>query len=677
MRWQSIKFKVLIVLIPLVMFFLGVLSFSGYYFSKQSLQKSINETAMSVGTDYANLVQDDIKVLVAQLVGIADQPVVKSGVNQQEIIQILETQKKQKGNFDALIYIAAANGRGVTSEATSASYADRDYFKNCLSQKQVTISKPLISKSTGKLSVMIAVPVESNGQLTGVMVGTVSLERLTAMIKDLKFLDTGYGQISDSDGTIIAHPKRPELVGKLNLKDKNINKDLQLGKSELDDRLIQLVKTAQSGQQVKGKYVFADGTSCVAVMTPIQLPDGQHWVMTVAAPEDEAVRETSHLGWMMLMISVICLVLAGLSILFLAKKFVAPIQTLSQESLLLAEGDLRDREINIHSKDELGELALGFRNMRKNLKELIVKVSHQSESLAASSEELTAHADQSSQAVSQVSNTITNVASGAHEQLEVTSEASQIMKRMSNQIQNVSETSHEVADHSGQAAVRANEGSKSIQKAIEQMRQIEKTVGESARVVADLGESSKAIGQIIETIAGIAGQTNLLALNAAIEAARAGEQGKGFAVVAEEVRKLAEQSQQAAEQITGLISKIQQETELAVTAMDDGTREVKVGTEVIEVAGDAFHEIVELVEKISIQVQENSAAIQQMATASGKVESTVNQIDQLSKKAADETQIVSASTEEQSAVMEEIASSSQSLANLAAELQEAIHKFKV
>ena len=196
-------------------------------------------------------------------------------------------------------------------------------------------------------------------------------------------------------------------------------------------------------------------------------------------------------------------------------------------------------------------------------------------------------------------------------------------------------------------------------------------------MVAELGDRSKAIGQIVATISGIAGQTNLLALNAAIEAARAGEQGRGFAVVAEEVRKLAEQSQEATKQISALIGAIQSDTEQAVTAMDNGTREVKLGTEVVNAAGQAFQEIVGLVGQVSDQIKEVSATIEQMAIGSQQIVGSVNQIDLLAKEAAAQAQTVSAATEEQSASMEEIASSSQSLAQLAMELRDAVGKFHV
>ncbi|WP_371375565.1 methyl-accepting chemotaxis protein [Sporomusa aerivorans] len=181
----------------------------------------------------------------------------------------------------------------------------------------------------------------------------------------------------------------------------------------------------------------------------------------------------------------------------------------------------------------------------------------------------------------------------------------------------------------------------------------------------------------MDTISGIAGQTNLLALNAAIEAARAGEQGKGFAVVAEEVRKLAEQSQEAAKHIASLIKEIQLDTGKAVTAMNDGTQEVKKGTGVVTSAGQSFDNIANLVTAVSRQIEEVSTAMQQLAAGSQQVVAQVQAIGAVSKEALGHTQTVSAATEEQSASMEEIAASSQSLAKMAEELQHAIAQFRI
>jgi len=334
-------------------------------------------------------------------------------------------------------------------------------------------------------------------------------------------------------------------------------------------------------------------------------------------------------------------------------------------------------QILISRRDEFGGMGQSLSSLRSGMRELIGQMVKQSEQLASSSEQMTASAEQSAQVSGQVATSITDVASSAEQQLTVVHETSVVVEQISAKIQEVAATTNEVADQSAQAVDKANEGNTSVSKAVHQMSQIEQTVNNSAHVVAELGERSKQIGQIVDTISGIAGQTNLLALNAAIEAARAGEQGRGFAVVAEEVRKLAEQSQEAAKQIATLIEGIQGDTDKAVAAMNDGTREVKLGAEVVNVAGQAFQEIVALVQQVSSRIKENSTAIEQMAIGSQQIVSAVNRIDHLRKKTADEAQTVSAATEEQSASMEEIAASSQNLAQLAIDLQAVVSKFSI
>lgn len=342
-----------------------------------------------------------------------------------------------------------------------------------------------------------------------------------------------------------------------------------------------------------------------------------------------------------------------------------------------ASGDFRDKPRKLVRKDEIGQLADALSEMQGSLRGLMKNVNESSEQLAASSEELTASADQSAQAANQVAGAIVDVARGAEQQLNAANEASAVVEKMSSSIIEVAGNANKVAEQSAQAAEKAKDGNNSIENAVNQMANIEQTVTASAQVVVKLGERSKEIGQIVDTISGIAGQTNLLALNAAIEAARAGEQGRGFAVVAEEVRKLAEQSQEAAKQIAALISEIQGDTDKAVVAMDDGTREVKLGAEIINVSGQTFLEISAMIMKVSSQVKDISNAIEQMAHGSQKIVGSVKEIDEVSKKVSGEAQTVSAATEEQSASMEEIASSSQALAHLAMDLRQAVSKFQI
>jgi len=290
---------------------------------------------------------------------------------------------------------------------------------------------------------------------------------------------------------------------------------------------------------------------------------------------------------------------------------------------------------------------------------------------------LSAGAEQSAQASYQVAAAIAEVSMGAEKQLSAVNETSASVEQMSAGIQHMMDNAKIVVKSSEQTALSAAEGSQAIKKTIQQMMNIEETVTGSADVVMNLGERSKEIGQIVDTISGIAEQTNLLALNAAIEAARAGEQGRGFAVVADEVRKLAEQSQEASKQIALLISGIQHDTQKAVVSINEGTHQVKLGTEVAETAGQAFNEIADLVNQVSSQIGEISEDIQQMAVGSEKVVSSVTDIYEISREISGQTQTVSAATEEQSASMEEVSSSSQILAKMAEELQETLKKFNV
>lgn len=376
-------------------------------------------------------------------------------------------------------------------------------------------------------------------------------------------------------------------------------------------------------------------------------------------------------------IILVSLLILGLSGWYITKIIANPLNTMVLICKEFAAGDFRDKTRRIIRKDEVGQVGDALADMRVSIRNLMKQINDSSEQLAASSEELTASADQSAQAANQVAASITDVAHGAEKQLSAADNTSTVVQQMSVTIQQVAVNANEVSDQSAQAANKANEGNTLVDKAINQMSHIEQTVNTSALVVAKLGERSKEIGQIVDTISGIASQTNLLALNAAIEAARAGEQGRGFAVVAEEVRKLAEQSQDAAKHIAELIGEIQGDTDKAVISMNDGTREVKLGAEVVNDSGKAFQEIAFLINKVSDQTKEISTAIEQMAINGQHIVGSVKQIDELSKKASGEAQTVSAATQEQSASMEEIASSSQALAHLAMDLREAVSKFQV
>jgi len=363
--------------------------------------------------------------------------------------------------------------------------------------------------------------------------------------------------------------------------------------------------------------------------------------------------------------------------IILSNKISKQIIEVAENAEEIAKGNLKIKKIDNNSKDEIGQLGRAFKTMTENLIQLVQQVSLSSTQVAASSQQLSTGAEQSAQASHQVAVAIMDVSVGADKQLNSVNETSAVVQQMSAGIQQMSENAKIAVQTTEKTALSAAGGSQAINKTIEQMINIERTVTGSADVVMNLGDRSREIGQIVDTISGIAAQTNLLALNAAIEAARAGEQGRGFAVVADEVRKLAEQSQEASKQIALLINEIQQDTQNAVIAMNEGTHQVKLGTEVAETAGQAFIEITTLVNQVASQVGEISEEIQQMALGSQRIVSSVADIYETSRDISGQTQTVSAATEEQSASVEEIATSSQVLASMADELHQSLKKFKI
>jgi len=481
-------------------------------------------------------------------------------------------------------------------------------------------------------------------------------------VLSVKAGQTGYAFVVQGDGLKIIHPDKEMAMKSNSLKDSNA-----------DPQQKQVTERMVKGETGLATYSF-QGTNNYYAYAPVP---GTKWSLGITVPVEEVTNEVASLSAMSLTTIVIVLIVAALIIAWYARRIAKPIQLLEIAATRIAGGDISLNGFGIKSNDEIGRLGLAFEKMTENLRGLIKKITQATDQVAASSEELTASAGQSAQAANQVAQVIAGVATGAEKQLKAVDATTAIVEQMSTGVQQIAAKTNTVVATTVKSADAAKEGSNAVGKAVAQMTNIEKTVIRSAQVVAKLGERSKEIGQIVDAISGIAGQTNLLALNAAIEAARAGEQGRGFAVVAEEVRKLAEQSQGAAKQIASLIGEIRSDTDSAVEAMNEGTKEVHIGSEVVNDAGKAFQVIYASINEVSIQMREISAAIQQMASGSHHIVISVREIDAISKDASGQAQTVSAATQEQSATMEEIAASSQALANMAEELNQAVSKFKV
>ncbi|TJY41744.1 methyl-accepting chemotaxis protein [Cohnella pontilimi] len=354
-----------------------------------------------------------------------------------------------------------------------------------------------------------------------------------------------------------------------------------------------------------------------------------------------------------------------------------PLVLLANSAKHIAQGDL-SRSIPIRpSKDEIGMLAQSFDEMTASLKQLLREVDASSRQVAASSQELASSADQSALGSRQVASAMTGVAAGAETQGQAAVEMVRAVEEMAAGVQKIADTSSSIAGVSEDTAVKAQAGNESLHRVMHQMENIQSSVERQVAVVTKLKLNSEAIGNITATMSDIAGRTNILALNAGIEAARAGEQGKGFTVVAAEVRKLAEQSAESARQIADLIEAIREEISLTVDAMNESSREVRLGMERAEETGLAFRLIVSSVDQVTAEIQEMSEVVDQLSAGSEEVASSVSALAEIAKETARSTQNVAASTEQQLAIMDEVARSSVLLSGLSQSLHTAIERFKV
>lgn len=672
----SIRVRLLVIILVLMITSLSLLAGISYVFSKQALLTSLDETAAAIGDSQAKQICSEIQGLVIFLQDLAAHPHIRNSSEKAQLIAALAEAQQRNSRFDVVNYISS-DGTALRNNGTTTNMKDREFVKMAFTTKKPAISEPVLSRANGKISIAIAVPILDNGQVAGMVSGAVALDNLQDIVKSVDFKGTGYGIIADSSGLVLAHGKQPELVGKLKLREKQINKEINLGSSELDDRLLRLFQqAAESGTSVKGVHSFADDNTLLSVFTPLDLPGSQRWLMIITAPEAEAFKVVDSLTTTLNVTAIICMIVGAIVIWFISASFAKPIIRMRDEALLLADGDLRQRELKISSKGEIGQLSDAFSQMGNKIRGLVGKVQSKAEIVAAASEQLTAGAQQSATASQTISASVTQIAEGSEEQSAAIRDMSGVVKEMTDNINRIAIKSKEIAEVGVTTAQSSAEGRYAINKAMEQM----KIIGEGAQAVqisiGELADGSREIGEIVTLISSIAGQTNLLALNAAIEAARAGEAGRGFAVVAEEVRKLAEESNQAAQKIGALIQRNDLGMQQAIAVTETSSAGVKAGIDVVASAGTAFQNIAVSVEHLSIQVQTVTEAIESIAAGSQGLLRSVEQIEKVSNENATEAQSVSAATEEQSASMQEIAAASLGLAQTATELREAGASFK-
>lgn len=655
-RLRKIKVgtKIILLFVGILLLTVSILGVTSAVSEKNLVQQQLDYTTQEDSSSLAIKINDFLEAKKSVMEGMASLEIIRN-MDAQNGTDILTTFQKQYPEF-ALIFLADPTGNQIirSDGGMSTDVSDRDYFKAAIKDNKSVISDVLISKTTNKPAVVIAVPVlNAGGSVVGVLGGTLDLSKIEEMRSQVKLGNTGYAFVTDSKGIVLSHPTQSLVDNREDVSSIEIvKKALQGGSGTL--------AYSYKGANIYGSYANVDLTK---------------WVVSVRQSYTEAYQPVYDIIYQTLIIDLVMLLL-GAVISFLFSKWVMnPLNYLTKGANEIAKGNL-NHPITVKTQDEIGQLADAFEQMRLNIRDLLMKISESSLEVKDSSTTVLEYSQKTEDVSKQIEMAITELAKGTDEQAHSLQNTAMSMNTIAKSIDDIAKNSNQSYQTSEGAANLVKNGTKIVEEQNAKMQETTNAVNQVSEIVFSLNDMATEIGTIIEVIQGVTKQTNLLALNAAIEAARAGEQGKGFAVVAEEVRKLAEQSQNATEDIQDIISKIQQTTKNAVDRVNFAGETIVEQSKSVENTSTIFTEIQDMVSIIAKELQAISDATIQVKDESETVLSNIETVSAVSEEAAAGAEEVTASTEEQTTAIQSVVKEIEQLTKLAEKLQESTNAFQ-
>jgi len=650
LRTRLLSAFLVISLIPLLIF--SAVSISSFFLKLQDDTYKLNEGKLEIAEAKINwLLEENFNTLKT----IAAQPSVRNF----DVTNVKKSLKKATEiNPDIVISLDNIKGDQVVKSdgGNLTNVGDKDFFRQAIDGNEKYISDILQDENTEELMVVLSTPVRDlSDKIVGVLQADIRLSVISNLVSELS-VDGSNIYVLSKDGRVMAHPNYEYVRNREDLSALNfVQKGLE-GQTE----------------SLRTKNINGD-----KVIVSCSLNELTGWLIIAETPVSTAM----HSAYSLLHVLMVLFALTVIAVVVFSRYFsgtlAKPLVELSSVVKAIAEGELKDVEIKLNSKDEIGQLYHSIKVMTQNLRDLLGNIQNVSTILASQSAQLSKTTDETTQSLTQVVTTINEMAQGNSDQAALIQSTTEAIGKVNNIVSNATSETESAADKAKETLELAREGQKAIERQSQKIEENNKYTTFAGESIQELVAMAEEIRDIVAVINSIAGQTNLLSLNASIEAARAGEAGRGFAVVAEEIRKLAEQSGSSTRKIEEIVNSINSKIEEVVNHMNLVKESMHIMESSAEDTRQSFNKIFDSVSRLAQIVHDVYNAFDDIKSQTCEVNDQAMNISSVVEEASASMQEIAASSEEQLASMETLAQSSGHLENIAQELLAQVKKFKV